>query len=52
MCHFCSELRKKIQLLRKTLIETGIKKGLEHPETIKNSQILDQLIFRFQSKCK
>ncbi|RBP92934.1 Spo0E like sporulation regulatory protein [Cytobacillus firmus] len=52
MCHFCRELRKKIHFTRKTLIETGIKKGLEHPETIKNSQILDGLIFMFQSKCK
>ncbi|MCM3708215.1 MULTISPECIES: Spo0E family sporulation regulatory protein-aspartic acid phosphatase [Cytobacillus] len=25
---------------------------MKHPETIKNSQILDELIFKFQSKCK
>lgn len=52
MCRFCHELKKKIQLYRKALIETGINKGLEDPETIKTSQILDELIFRFQSKCK
>ncbi|MGM0775462.1 MAG: aspartyl-phosphate phosphatase Spo0E family protein [Bacillota bacterium] len=52
MCHFCQELIKKIQFFRKALIETGIKKGLKHPETIKNSQMLDELIFRYQSKCK
>jgi hypothetical protein len=52
MCDFCKELSKKIQFFRKALIEAGIKKGLKHPETIKNSQMLDELIFRFQSKCK
>jgi Spo0E like sporulation regulatory protein len=52
MCDFCRELSNKIQFFRKALIETGITKGLKHPETIKNSQMLDELIFRFQSKCK
>jgi hypothetical protein len=52
MCHSCHGLRKQIQFLRKALIETGITKGLKHPETIKYSQMLDELIFRFQSKCK
>ncbi|WP_084028877.1 aspartyl-phosphate phosphatase Spo0E family protein [Bacillus sp. J33] len=52
MCRFCRDLRKKIQFYRKTLIETGINKGLQDPETLKNSQILDELIFRYQSKCK
>ncbi|MCM3404925.1 aspartyl-phosphate phosphatase Spo0E family protein [Cytobacillus oceanisediminis] len=52
MCDFCRELSKKIQFLRKALVKTGIQKGLKHPETIKHSQMLDELIFRFQSKCK
>lgn len=52
MCRFCHELKNKIQFYRKALIETGIKKGLKHPETIKHSQTLDELIFSFQSKCK
>ncbi|UQX56699.1 aspartyl-phosphate phosphatase Spo0E family protein [Cytobacillus pseudoceanisediminis] len=30
----------------------GLNKGLKHPATIKNSQMLDELIFRYQSKCK
>ncbi len=52
MCENCRELSKKIQFFRDGLIETGIKKGLNHPDTIKKSQMLDELIFRFQSKCK
>lgn len=52
MCDFCIELSNKIKFFRKALIETGIKKGFIHPETIKHSQFLDELIFKFQSKCK
>jgi hypothetical protein len=52
MCSSCRELMKEIHLYRNTLIKTGLKKGLTDPMTIKFSQILDELIFRFQSKCK
>ncbi|MEK4278786.1 MULTISPECIES: aspartyl-phosphate phosphatase Spo0E family protein [unclassified Cytobacillus] len=52
MCNFCKELSNKIQFFRKALIDTGMKKGFKHPETIKRSQLLDKLIFSFQSKCK
>lgn len=52
MCNFCKELSNKINFFRKTLIETGTKKGFKHPETIKCSQLLDELIFKFQSECK
>ncbi|CAK6481456.1 aspartyl-phosphate phosphatase Spo0E family protein [Shigella flexneri] len=40
------ELELNIKELRKVLIETGIKKGLNHQETLKYSQNLDKLIFK------
>ncbi|WP_298473016.1 aspartyl-phosphate phosphatase Spo0E family protein [uncultured Psychrobacillus sp.] len=40
------ELELNIKELRKILIETGIKKGLNHQETLKYSQKLDKLIFK------
>ena len=36
----------KIKRLRKKLVETGIKKGLNHQETLKYSQRLDKLIIK------
>ena len=36
----------KINKLRKKLVETGIKKGLNHQETLKYSQRLDKLIIK------
>lgn len=52
MRRFCRELRKKIKFYRKVLIKTGLRKGLDDPETIRNSQSLDKLIFKYQSKCR
>ena len=40
------ELELYIETLRRTLIETGIQKGLNHHETLKCSQILDELIVK------
>lgn len=36
----------KIKRLRKKLVETGIKKGLNHQETLMYSQRLDKLILK------
>lgn len=52
MANFHEDLEENIQSLRKALIETGIKKGINHPDTIKQSQMLDKLIFLFQSRFK
>ncbi|WP_224752672.1 aspartyl-phosphate phosphatase Spo0E family protein [Metabacillus arenae] len=41
-----SELELNIKNLRKSLIETGIKKGLNHQETLKYSEKLDKLILK------
>lgn len=38
----------KIQALRKRMIQSGQKKGYTHPETLKVSQKLDKLIFKYQ----
>jgi hypothetical protein len=43
---FYRELESEIKKLRKTLIETGIQKGLNHQETLKCSQMLDKLILK------
>ena len=47
------ELELNIKDLRKSLIETGIQKGLTHHETLKCSQMLDELIVKqiLISKC-
>jgi hypothetical protein len=42
------ELLNQITNLRKRMIKTGLKKGLENNETIKLSKELDQLIFKYQ----
>ncbi|MEY8757836.1 aspartyl-phosphate phosphatase Spo0E family protein [Peribacillus frigoritolerans] len=46
------ELELNIKILRKKLVETGIKKGLNHQETLKHSQRLDKLIFKQSLKSK
>lgn len=51
MSDFREELEENIRFLRKILIETGIEKGINHPDTVKQSQMLDKLIFIFQSRC-
>ncbi|WP_077211784.1 aspartyl-phosphate phosphatase Spo0E family protein [Bacillus dakarensis] len=40
----CLDLNKDIKDLRNQMIDSGLTKGLSHPETIKYSQKLDQLI--------
>ncbi|WP_318262422.1 aspartyl-phosphate phosphatase Spo0E family protein, partial [Peribacillus simplex] len=37
-----------IDYLRTHLIEIGMLQGLSHPETIKSSQELDKLLYKFQ----
>ncbi|HDR7875926.1 aspartyl-phosphate phosphatase Spo0E family protein [Bacillus paranthracis] len=39
-----AELLKEIARLREIMIVTGLNKGLSHPETVKHSQKLDELI--------
>ena len=39
-------LNFKIKRLRKKLVEMGIKKGLNHPDTLRYSQRLDKLIIK------
>lgn len=38
------ELDQKIESWRKKMLEVGLEKGLCHPETVKISQDLDQLL--------
>jgi hypothetical protein len=45
------KLKNEITELRKTMIHTGQKNGLTHPETIKYSQELDRLIYKYQLVC-
>lgn len=52
MSNFHEDLEENIQILRKSLIETGLQKGINHPDTIKQSQMLDKLIFIFQTQFK
>ncbi|WP_286184581.1 aspartyl-phosphate phosphatase Spo0E family protein [Bacillus sp. SD075] len=40
------ELELNIKILRKLLIETGVKKGLNHQETLEYSEKLDKLILK------
>ncbi|MEE3956156.1 aspartyl-phosphate phosphatase Spo0E family protein [Peribacillus frigoritolerans] len=40
------ELELNIKSLRKLLIETGVKKGLNHQETLEYSEKLDKLILK------
>lgn len=40
----CLDLNKDIKDLRNQMIHLGLTKGLSHPDTIKYSQKLDQLI--------
>ena len=42
------KLNKDIDFLRNQMIASGVKKGLLHPETIKYSQELDELIYKYQ----
>ncbi|MED4400864.1 aspartyl-phosphate phosphatase Spo0E family protein [Metabacillus fastidiosus] len=42
----------KIDLIRKAMIETCNIKGLNDPKTLKYSQVLDQLIYQYQSSGK
>jgi hypothetical protein len=43
-----NELLSKINILRKELILIGEYKGLSHPDTIRCSEKLDELIYKFQ----
>ncbi|MBT2688368.1 aspartyl-phosphate phosphatase Spo0E family protein [Bacillus sp. ISL-47] len=40
----------EILKLRKKMITSGIQNGLTHPETIKYSRELDELIYKFLSE--
>lgn len=42
------KLENKINLLRIHMISTGLSKGLNHPNTIKCSQELDDLLNKYQ----
>lgn len=39
-----AEIVNKIKLIRKEMIDSGLKKGFSHPETVKLSQELDQFM--------
>lgn len=43
-----NDLLSQIDNLRRKMIETGAKKGLSHPETVKCSEKLDKLIYKYQ----
>jgi stage 0 sporulation regulatory protein len=43
-----NELNNQITQLRQDMIIAGLKKGLNHPETIERSQELDKLIIKFE----
>lgn len=47
-----SELAYKINIIRQLMISTGQTKGLNHPDTLKYSQELDELIFKTQLRFK
>ncbi|MGE8207662.1 Spo0E family sporulation regulatory protein-aspartic acid phosphatase [Heyndrickxia sp. NPDC080065] len=42
------ELSKQINYLRQVIINTGLDKGLNHPDTVQKSQELDKLIVEYQ----
>nr|WP_263323588.1 aspartyl-phosphate phosphatase Spo0E family protein [Neobacillus sp. Marseille-Q6967] len=42
------QLKLNIENLRKTLIDTGLKQGFNSSTTIRLSQELDNLIFKYQ----
>lgn len=42
------ELQNKIESLKNRMIDTGLKHGLNHGQTIKISQELDALIIEYQ----
>ncbi|WP_237562859.1 aspartyl-phosphate phosphatase Spo0E family protein [Bacillus dakarensis] len=39
-----TEIENKIKLIRNKMIDSGIKKGFSHPDTVKLSQELDRLM--------
>lgn len=43
-----AELDKKISILRKKMIDSGLVKGFSHPDTVKLSQELDLLMNKIQ----
>lgn len=43
------ELRSYIEFLRKDLIDTGLRLGFNHEETITASQELDYFLFQYQT---
>ncbi|MEC1522603.1 aspartyl-phosphate phosphatase Spo0E family protein [Neobacillus niacini] len=47
-CKGTKNLLMKINRLRKKMICIGMAKGLSHPETLKYSEELDELIYKFQ----
>lgn len=47
-CSKSKLLCAKIQILRRKMIRCGQLKGYTHPETLKFSEKLDKLIFRYQ----
>ncbi|MFE3976723.1 aspartyl-phosphate phosphatase Spo0E family protein [Peribacillus sp. SIMBA_075] len=41
-------MKCRINYMRTHLIEIGMLQGLSHPETVKTSQELDKLLYKFQ----
>ncbi|WP_039238859.1 aspartyl-phosphate phosphatase Spo0E family protein [Bacillus thermotolerans] len=46
------DLLTEINDVRNAMLSVGMSKGLDHTETLKYSQELDKLIFKYQSKYK
>jgi len=48
----CCDLLTEISNVRNAMLSVGMSKGFDHTETLKYSQELDKLIFKYQSKYK
>ncbi len=46
------QLSNEIEVLRKNLVRLGVEKGTKHPDVLKLSQQLDQLIVRYHIEKK
>ncbi|GER65709.1 hypothetical protein BpJC7_02640 [Weizmannia acidilactici] len=43
-----SNLSRNINIIRKKMMQFAVQKGFNHPETIRQSQLLDKLIYEYQ----
>ncbi|WP_051086193.1 aspartyl-phosphate phosphatase Spo0E family protein [Heyndrickxia acidiproducens] len=46
--HTTHMLSEKIRNIREKMVSFAVQKGINHPDTIRQSQILDKLIYEYQ----